>query len=442
MINYIKKSLLFLLLLISFASFGQTIYEVKYTFNKLDQSGKETNEVDKEYDALFFYYPAQETNTMRVRYWDGSLSAYVIVEQQFKLSLFEQSGKQYWTMTGQNPTYVSTAKPTYKYNPDKIVLTKNPADKYYSPAYVTSDDGASSQTGKITSFNTLVKTSVDNDFLGKFGWRWPESDNKNNNQTSGNFDLTKSTLYLIQVTNSMDATLGLGFYENHKMIKSLFSDAAATCNINFKSIEVMGADYSKANVIKTIADFNPGPNDIVIFYYSGHGYRYDDQTSDWPRMCLSNTYQTKEELHAASLSLDDDVYKPLAAKNPHLLLVIGECCNTSVGTTPSMKDPNVQMVQGGYIMDPNAVKSLFKQSGKLLLATSKPYESTWYYQTIGGCFGNNFVSAISKETNFTNTNSSVNWKSIFDNSVQETVAYTKSGQTPEEQDPIMYFEIK
>jgi hypothetical protein len=441
MMKYMKKSLLFLLLWVGYASYGQTIYEVKYSFNKLDANGKELNEVDKEYQALFFYYPANELNTMRVRYYDNTLSAYIIVEQQFKLALFDQGGTQFWTMTGQNPVYVSTVKPTYKYNPDKIVLTKNPADKYYTPAYVTSDDGSSSQKGKIIVFNTLSKPNVTNEFLLSFGWRWPDNNQNQNNTNPGNFDLTKSTLYLIQVTNSLDTKLGNGFYENHKMIKSLFQEAASTCNINFQNIEVMGNDYSKDNVIKTISNFNPGPNDIVIFYYSGHGYRYDDQVSDWPRMALSNTYQTKEELHANSLSLDDDVYKPLAAKNPHLLLVIGECCNTSVGTTPSMQDP-MQMIQGNYIIDPKAMKALFNQSGKMLIATSKPNESTWYYQTMGGLFGNNFVSAISKETNFTNQSNNVSWKDIFDNSVNETVSRTRSGETPAEQDPIMHFDIK
>jgi hypothetical protein len=442
MTNYIKKSLLFFLLWVAYASYGQTIYEVKYSFNKLDANGKELNQVDKEYDALLFYYPAQATNTMRVRYYDNSLSAYIIVEQQFKLSLFEQSGKQFWTMTGENPSYVSTVKPTYKYNPDKIVLTKDPSEKYYTPAYVTSEDGSGSQTGKIIAFNTLVKNNVTNQFLGNFGWHWPENkQNQDVNTNPGSFDLSKSTLYLIQVTNSLDEKLGMGFSENHKMIKSLFKEAASTCNVNFQSIEVMGSDYSKDNVVKTIANFNPGPNDIVIFYYSGHGYRYDDQVSDWPRMALSNTYQTKEELHANSLSLDDDVYKPLAAKNPHLLLVIGECCNTSVGTTPSMQDP-IQMLQGDYIIDPNAMKALFKQSGKLLVATSKPNESTWYYQTIGGLFGNNFVSAISKETNFTNQSNNVSWKDIFDNSISETVQRTASGETPAQQDPILHYDIR
>jgi len=439
MIRQAKKAVLLLFLLLRFTSYGQTIYEIKYSFNKLDKEGRETSIVDKEYDALLFYDFSKDINTMRVRYYDADKASWIIVEQKVKTLMYAQQGKQYWALAGSDPIFISKVPEGTKYYPDRIILNKNPDDKYYSPAYVISQESGSStnyETGKLISFNTLVKPNVTNEFLSLYGWKWPE--NKDNSK----FDLAKSTLYLIQVTNSLDEKLGTGFSENHKMIKKFFSNAAQTCNINFKSIEIMGYNFNKTSVSKAIADFTPSPNDIVIFYYSGHGYRYDDQTSQWPRMLMVNNYQSIEEVHANSLSLDDDVYKPLSAKGAHLLLVFGECCNKSIGPTPTV--PNrIEMLGGDFILDPNAMKALFKQSGQLLLATSKPNEYTWYYPESGGIFGQNFVTEISREANFTNTsNKGVTWKDIIDNSIKETVATTGPGYTPASQDPIRDFNIK
>jgi hypothetical protein len=373
-----------------------------------------------------------------VRYYDNVKASWIIVEQTVATSMYEKAGKQYWALVGSNPVYISQVAEGTRYNPDEIVLTKDPADQYYSPAYVTSAGAKATdnvQKGKIISFNTLVKSNITNDFLLQFGWKWPE------NKSVGNFDLSKSTLYLIQVSNTLDAKLGLGFYENHLMMKKLWSNAAQTCNINFKSIEITGSDYNKTNVQKTIADLTPGPNDIVIFYYSGHGYRYDDQQSQWPRMALTNTIESIAQLHENSLSINDDVYQPLTTKGAHLLMVFGECCNTSIGPTPTVPDP-VQMVSGEQILDVNAMKTLLKQSGNMLLATSAPKESTWYYQTSGGCFGNNFVSNVFKEASFANTSNTVSWKDVIDNSVKQTVNTTGGDFTPAVQDPILMFDIK
>jgi hypothetical protein len=44
-------------------------------------------------------------------------------------------------------------------------------------------------------------------------------------------------------------------------------------------VEISGAKFGKANVEAALDNLKPGLNDIVIFYYSGHGYSNDQQST-------------------------------------------------------------------------------------------------------------------------------------------------------------------
>ena len=72
-----------------------------------------------------------------------------------------------------------------------------------------------------------------------------------------------------------------------------------------------------------IQNLRCSPQDIVIFYYIGHGgrsYRTDANQHPWPKMWFSQDDPDK------MIDLGW-VHDQLKAKNPRMLLTIGMCCN-------------------------------------------------------------------------------------------------------------------
>src|SRR5207249_2180607 len=136
-------------------------------------------------------------------------------------------------------------------------------------------------------------------------------------------NLSNSTLHLILVTNSLDGALGDGFLKNSQNMAKLFKDAANTANMKLDVVEVKGYSFGKQNVLSAISNLSPASNDVVVFYYSGHGFRFSSQQTQWPQMDLRPT--GTEDAKTNTLNLNSDVYRMLSAKNPRLLLVIGEC---------------------------------------------------------------------------------------------------------------------
>lgn len=437
-------------ILISVASFAQGVYEIKYKFYEQTQSGRKRLS-DQEYSSIVFFYDANSPqNVMRTRYYDEK-EGWMVVEQKVRVSTKFLDGKSCFVMDGMNPKYISPSTTSAKYNPDHIVLSKTSSGKDYQPEYVY-DDG--NTVGEITSFKTLSTDDISTSYLAPYKWKWTESrtqtqtqtqtqnrSTNNNTTTYTKFDLSQSTLHLILVANTNDSKLGEGFGVNEEMMYDLFKNAAQTCNMKFDKIEVKGYNFGKKSVEDAIYDLETSPNDVIVFYYSGHGFRLKSQTSTWPLMDMRNG--SGEDMKKSSMSLDKDVYNVLAAKKPRLLIVVGECCNVYVDGlgTPSIPGP-LTMPLGSTIMNANVVKSLFSKKGKILIATSKPTEYTWYYNDKGGFFGSNFKSAFQKNVGFS-SNANINWTDIFKEAIKYTVQRTEShegGTDP--QHPMSYFDLQ
>ncbi len=94
-----------------------------------------------------------------------------------------------------------------------------------------------------------------------------------------------------------------------------------------------GLNCTKSNVMKAIDELQVVPEDIVIFYYSGHGGRALNDDDPFPQMCLT---EGPSNYIPATL-----VRNMILRKKPRLTVVLTGCCN-SEGSEISIKSVYVQ----------------------------------------------------------------------------------------------------
>jgi hypothetical protein len=63
---------------------------------------------------------------------------------------------------------------------------------------------------------------------------------------------------------------------DRKKQQAYFSKIATKLEIPIVIKEVLGKELNKTNVLNKINEITPNKSDIVIFYYSGHGYSRED----------------------------------------------------------------------------------------------------------------------------------------------------------------------
>ena len=181
---------------------------------------------------------------------------------------------------------------------------------------------------------------------------------------------TKPVLYLISVINSKDEDISVNCVEDGKKISSYFKRITTSLEIRFVEKKLTGNDFNVTAVKNAIKNVRPGKDDIVVFYYSGHGFRWKgDIGFPFPQMGLYYGRPPSWD-HMAAFSLNiEDIYKEIQAKGARLNLVLSDCCNTIVNRRRvEIKDTvKPQVGPGYYDISKRAAMALFLQTQASLL---------------------------------------------------------------------------
>lgn len=158
-----------------------------------------------------------------------------------------------------------------------------------------------------------------------------------NNNTKALSPLEKNTrIHLMIVANTNDSTVGVAAVKDIKTVEDFFSDLTEVMGIKtMNTVKVYGNNFSRGNVLDALKKIAPQPNDIVVFYYSGHGFRTSAKATPYPMYDLRS--RPGQDYVKESLTTDT-VAQLLKAKNARMTLVLSDCCNWN----PDMPLPYVK----------------------------------------------------------------------------------------------------
>lgn len=169
------------------------------------------------------------------------------------------------------------------------------------------------------------------------------------------------------------------------------------------------------NCKKAVQNLNVEPDDIIIFYYIGHGGRpvgQDPNKYPYPQMCLA---QNSDE-GLVPLTWVHDVLK---SKGARLTITIGMCCNSeSRGMTPKTK-PLFSANYGKAYVEEDAVaniQKLFLESkGDIIATSASPKETSvgWDWGQLGEF--DLYTGCLVYLFNHMASNGSFDWNSFFSN---------------------------
>lgn len=222
-------------------------------------------------------------------------------------------------------------------------------------------------------------------------------------------------MHLILVTNTMIPDIGKSCQvDEDKTLKEL-EIICDELEIPLEKTVIHDKDFSKQKVTDALNALNPNPNDIVIFIYSGHGFRWSKQKSEYPNIDLKySAYQKISEETCYNLS---SIYDKIVPKGARLNIILGDCCNSDIGITSRSGSASLSskhQTEGKL----ERLKQLFLQSkGNIIAAAAQPLETACGDSQDGGYFLTSFFSALSKETSqlFTQTPT---WDSVIQRTIK------------------------
>lgn len=218
------------------------------------------------------------------------------------------------------------------------------------------------------------------------------------------------TMHVVIVINTNEPNRSVDRTADYDNMKRFWTDAAEYTGVKLSMTHLGTSQFYSSNVLNTCNALNVASNDIVIFYYSGHGA--NDHSSTWPIIALLDKTLRMSE-----------VVKTLRTKNPKFLMVMADCCN---GYMDSNRIPPVQANPASAQLYKDLFLN-FKGRKQILVSASMPGEYSYSSLKYGAYWGICFREAFRRATD--NSNTTADWQKLLEEGKRMGLDVSSNKQT-------------
>jgi hypothetical protein len=182
-------------------------------------------------------------------------------------------------------------------------------------------------------------------------------------------------------------------------VVNIFTQLATDMNMDILTQKIMDNNLSKKAVELVLAKLRPSSVDVVVFYYSGHGFRYSNDVSEYPRISLRINQKT--ELSKSNMSVEG-IYKLLLQKKAKVTLVLSDCCNGDIGEHapfgPTFMKSRAPSGDSKPVLNKGIASRLFFPAKPLsiLIGSADKNQLAVGNPSMGGYFTNSFAVELRK----------------------------------------------
>jgi len=234
-------------------------------------------------------------------------------------------------------------------------------------------------------------------------------------------------IQLIIFANTNDPDIGISCDKDKESVSVNLKTIASVLNYQVETKIYDGNNFSKRNLEDVMNNLQCNKDDIVFFYFSGHGGRAKNDDNKWPQMNFNKAGQYVDDYYVPL----DIVNNIIRQHDPRLSIVIGDCCNNYANISPKV------IMRGQTVVDdeetPNQViNKLFKDiKGNIIVSSSKQGEYSYSDSEKGGFFSSNYLLSFSKALN---KEISGDWETVLETAKELTYKETErqvTTQTPQ-----------
>lgn len=233
-----------------------------------------------------------------------------------------------------------------------------------------------------------------------------------------------SELHAIVVCDTHAVDLEAGVKHDYKHIKKELKKIAGLTGLEL-SIHTFKGYEVNSGFMDLVKKLQAGPDDVILFYWSGHGTHYTDQdpADPWPYFDFEYDSNLQSLLSVA---------KELMKKNARLVLAIADCCNDyqERGREESLREPRSLFTRKTSSREKEGYNKLFVNSRGVYIATAAlPGEASIALDEKdkeigvpgGSFFTNALLETLHRETE--HLSQDLSWELVFEIAAQKTIVY-------------------
>ncbi len=243
------------------------------------------------------------------------------------------------------------------------------------------------------------------------------------------FSAQAANLIAFIVADTYDDSVGSSVGIDFDNVRQEMNNVSQYTGLSLKEVLIQGKANTTQNFIQTLKSLSPNKEDVLVFFYAGHGYRTPSKGNNpWPNLVFT---QEKGGQHKG-IDYQYIIYQ-LMEKKPRLLITIADVCNDllsdrkapPVVTKMWASAPNVEKIRANY-------KHLYlDEAGMINITAATMGETAAGDEDDGGVFTKAFLDSMKFET----ANATpANWRALIERAsakvTEESILYAKQHGTP------------
>ncbi len=244
--------------------------------------------------------------------------------------------------------------------------------------------------------------------------------------------LEAATLHAILVGDTNDKALGKAMKINIENMHNELSKAADFTGLELNVIMKYGTSTKRNQVIKQLEELEVGPDDVVIAFFSMHGYRTHGKDTQWPSLFFGQDYN--------GIDLDY-IVNSISQKNPRLLIALADSCNTYAHGINTLHAPSALAASFSInnYEKKNYKKLFLDSSGTIIASGSLPGTQAWGVNNVGSFMTMGLIESLQ---NVVQKKASASWENVFSQLEVRVGTYMKRYNTKKVQTPQYVIDLK
>ncbi len=422
------------LILMSFSNElkSQAIYEFSYH--------SPNNKAFSNIKALMFNYPNdadfEGRDFVRLHYFDSTLKKSVILNLSLIDSIVKDKNgvesDQYLILKTSKISKIRPLIGTPSYEPDMFLLSNDLNTGYLHPSAIITPNGSDPIIVSQLSMDSLTPKKLEY-FFDKSE---PLFDQILNSDTRDDHKIpSESVLHFILVAdtddNNDDSKDYLDFRMDKKKLLDFYSDIAGSLNMKLDTMLFYGSTIYQKNIKKdiqkSISALKVGPNDLIFFHYTGHGFNKNTSIND----SLPSYLLAKEKIiDTKNKRKLDQYYKKFAIemgqmdqwliqKGARSTFLFSDCCNNSIMElqhTDIKGQTKVGANKGAsLILSPSKCKALFyDETYSIMVAAAQKNQAAWSTHEKGSICTKSYIDNLKNALSIDKPASNqLNWNNML-----------------------------
>lgn len=219
------------------------------------------------------------------------------------------------------------------------------------------------------------------------------------------------SFYAVLVADTKDPSLGASCEKDLEEMSGMLRNISKKIEYNYQELICNQDKFGKGGIQEAISKIQCKPEDIIFFYYTGHGINTSTEKSNFPILYLKDENMELETVH-----------RLLKNKKPRFCLTLGDCCNNLFPGRRGMRSATPVLKGISVTQDTKILRKLFVEAnGDLLISSAKKGERATAHPNEGSFYSNTWMQAMAYAENH---NTHVSWETLLadaENRLQESL---------------------